>query len=560
MSELGLLLDVSLKRLKNTFAGFRRERITSLFLFLPLGIFLSLGLYFFFHRLLTFLNNVQVIGPILMERLLAMVFFSFLTMLLFSNIVTGLFTLYLSSDLPLLVSSPLRIKAVFNLKFIETLIHSSWMVLCFGLPIFTAYGVVNKASWNFYLSFPFFLLPFLVIPGGLGVIITLSLARLFNAIRLRGAVLLGGTFFISGVCVYLRLLRPEKLVHPEGFPVLIDYLDHLKAPISPYIPSYWISKVFLATLKNQPQDMIFYFLALVSTAGMIWVVAGWFGERLYFSGWSRIGEGSLRGRRKRRKVIFFSLERLTRTFFKNRQVRSLLLKDLRLFFRDNAQWSQIFILLCIIAIYLFSIRNLPFEILYLKNWLSFFNFGFVGFLLAALGARLIYPSLSLEGKSFWIIRSSPLEAKRILREKLIIGFIPLVVVAEVLIIFSNILLRADPFLTWLSLGTVFFLSLGLSTLAVGIGALYPKFEAENPAQIATSTGGIIYMLFSFIFVLLVLACQSWPVYLYFQGRLGADLLSFLSISTSLVSFLALNSLIIFLPLKLGARALENGEY
>ncbi len=68
------------------------------------------------------------------------------------------------------------------------------------------------------------------------------------------------------------------------------------------------------------------------------------------------------------------------------------------------------------------------------------------------------------------------------------------------------------------------------------------------------------MLFSFIFVLLVLACQSWPVYLYFQGRLGADLLSFLSISTSLVSFLALNSLIIFLPLKLGARALENGEY
>jgi ABC-2 type transport system permease protein len=184
----------------------------------------------------------------------------------------------------------------------------------------------------------------------------------------------------------------------------------------------------------------------------------------------------------------------------------------------------------------------------------------VGFLLAALAARLIYPSLSLEGKSFWVIRSSPLQVKRILGEKLILGFVPLVIVAEVLAIFSNLLLKVDPFLVWLSLGTVFFLSLGLSTLAVGIGALYPKFEAENPAQIATSIGGIIYMLFGFIFVVLVLASEAWPVYLYFQARLKPDLPSLISISVSLLFFLTLNSLIVFLPLKLGARALKNGEY
>ena len=86
------------------------------------------------------------LGPLLMGQLLHMIFLTFFSMLIFSNTVTSLSTIYLSSDLLILMSSPLRLTNVFVSKFVQTLLYSSWMVLLFGLPIFIAFGQAQQAT------------------------------------------------------------------------------------------------------------------------------------------------------------------------------------------------------------------------------------------------------------------------------------------------------------------------------------------------------------------------------------------------------------------------------
>ena len=77
-------------------------------------------------------------------KLLGMVFVTFFSILLFSNIVTALSTL-----LPVARARSPRRRAdrrcasSSTRRFAETVIDSSWMMLLFALPAFLAYGVVH---------------------------------------------------------------------------------------------------------------------------------------------------------------------------------------------------------------------------------------------------------------------------------------------------------------------------------------------------------------------------------------------------------------------------------
>ena len=79
-----------------------------------LGLLLLAGLFWvaifaFFSRVLAYFEGVPQFGPVLAERLLAMVMLSFFSILVFSSIVTSLSTFYLAADLGLLLASPVAL-------------------------------------------------------------------------------------------------------------------------------------------------------------------------------------------------------------------------------------------------------------------------------------------------------------------------------------------------------------------------------------------------------------------------------------------------------------------
>ncbi len=109
--------------------------------------------------------------------------------------------------------------------------------------------------------------------------------------------------------------------------------------------------------------------------------------------------------------------------------REFIFKDLRLFFRDNTQWSQLILLAVLLLIYIFNIKSLPIHSgeripFSLVIVISFLNLGLAGFVLAAVAARFIFPAVSLEGRQMWLLRSSPLDPGAMLWSKYWIGTVP----------------------------------------------------------------------------------------------------------------------------------------
>ena len=196
--------------------------------------------------------------------------------------------------------------------------------------------------------------------------------------------------------------------------------------------------------------------------------------------------------------------------------REFIFKDLRLFFRDNTQWSQLILLAVLLLIYIFNIKSLPIHSgeripFSLVIVISFLNLGLAGFVLAAVAARFIFPAISLEGRQMWLLRSSPLDPGAMLWSKYWTGTVPLLVLALVITVLTNWLLQAGVFMMAVSVGTILLYTLAASALALTFGVFYPQFGTENAAQIPTSFGGVVYMMASLSLLALVIMLEAPPV-------------------------------------------------
>ena len=222
---------------------------------------LGVGFWAFMYgvsfKVLTYFRTIEGLGDLLALRLLSMILLTFFSILVFSNIVTSLSTFYLSGELDLLLSSPVRIESIYRAKFIETLMDSSWMTLIYGLPVFIAYGTVFKAPLFYYAGLAFTIIPFLIIPAAVGIIVTMLLVNAFPARRAKDVLVLLGLLFFVVLYILFRMLRPERLVDPEAFPTLVQYLTAMRGPVSPLLPTSWATEALSPLLKGSRGETVF---------------------------------------------------------------------------------------------------------------------------------------------------------------------------------------------------------------------------------------------------------------------------------------------------------------
>src|SRR4051812_33051182 len=260
-----------------------------------LGLF-GLGFWAFIYlmlfRLLRYFRGVQEIGPLLAGKLLGLILVGFFSILMLSNIITALSSYFLARDLDLLVSAPVDWLKLYTAKLVETLVHSSWMVVLMAVPMFAAYGVVYDGGPFFPLIVAATFLPFLLIPTVVGTAVTLLLVNIFPARRTRDILSVIAVLAASGIVVLFRLVRPERLARPEGFRSLVDFVTILRGPTSPMMPSEWVQRAVMSwlTLKT---DLLPYYL-LWSTAAAAFVLGAFLHRSLYAAGFSKAQESAER--------------------------------------------------------------------------------------------------------------------------------------------------------------------------------------------------------------------------------------------------------------------------
>ena len=522
------------------------------------GLFIA-GDYLFFHRMLRHMAGMPgELAPLLLGQLLSMIFMAFFSMLLFSNTITSISTIYLSSDLLILMSSPLRLSTVFVTKFVQTLLYSSWMVLLFGLPIFVAFGQAQHATLSYYAWLLPTLVPFLVIPAGLGMLGTMLLMRYFPAQQTHKAVTVLSVFCMTGLVMFIRFLRPERLVREAPDALLLQFLDSLKTPDLPLLPSTWATKALLAGSDATAGSALGHVVLLWGVALLVCTLTVWVASQVYYTGWadgatSRRRSATIRRTRRAELVLLPLLKHCLPA------TRGLVCKDLKLFLRDPAQWSQLLLLGALAVIYLYNIQNLPLDTLFLRNFISVLNLGLAGFVLSAVAVRFVFTSTSLEGRSFWIVVASPMAFRSFIREKFCFYLLPLLILAETLVIVSNVLLQADAYLMLFAVIVIFLITCALTGLGVGLGAMYPRFVYDNIAQTAASTGGILYMVLSLGFIGAILLLAARPMYVHLAHKFLWQSVGGLEVYACYAGIVGLCLCTALVPMRLGSRALERLE-
>ncbi|MDZ7780857.1 MAG: hypothetical protein U5R14_13130 [Gemmatimonadota bacterium] len=525
------------------------------------GIFFWGLIFAVIFRMLLYFRGTQGIGDVLSAKLLGLAFVTFLMILVLSNVITALSTFFLSEDLELMVASPTDPATVYTARLTETIVDSSWMVALLAVPLLAAYGVVYAADWGYYVLALATLVPFLVVPAVVGSAVTLALVNVFPARRTRDLLALIGLFAAAGVVALFRFLRPERLMRPEEFRDLVDFVAVLQTPTSPWLPSEWVADTLMSYLNGFFDWFPFAFLW--STAAAFVVIGAWLHRRYFPEGFSRAQEGAERSEGRSRSIL---PERLL--FWLRPSTRGVVVKEVRTFFRDTTQWSQLILLAVLVVVYVYNIGALPLytgeQVSFLLiNVVSFLNLGLAGFVVAAIAARFVFPAVSVEGRMMWLLRSSPLDVRALFWSKYWVGTVPLLVVAVPLIVVTNIVLEASwPILVLTSL-TMVAMTFALTALALGLGALYPNYETENVAEIPTSFGGLLFMMAAVIYLGLVVVLEGWPVYVYLSAGLdgdGASGASLVPVVAGLGGVVGLTVLAIWLPLSAGVRRVRDVDF
>ena len=292
------------------------------------------------------------------------------------------------------------------------------------------------------------------------------------------------------------------------------------------LPSWWLSSGLLEAARTDSAgaswaESLLFLSLLISNALLLRMLVVELGARIY-----RVSYSELRtDRARRRPSKRFWIDQLVMrcSWLLSPQLRLLIVKDLRLFRRDPVQWSQFIIFFGLLALYFANIRRFSYDVNYTAwvNMISFLNLAVVGLILSTFTTRFIFPMLSLEGRRFWILSMLPVERDSILWGKFVFAAAGSAIPCCLLILLSDAMLSISPLVMAIHQLVCALLCIGLSGIAVGLGAKMPDLREESPSKIAAGFGGTLSLVISAMYIILIVLLTALPTHFYLSA-LQAD--------------------------------------
>jgi ABC-2 type transport system permease protein len=562
MNKVILLLTSDLKGMKNRLFHRSLSRIPWKPFFLALlGICFWAGTFWISWRILVYFSDIDEIGRLLSYKLLSMIMTVAFSLLFISAVITAVSRFYLSRDLICVHAMPVPSWQMLLSRWVAVFADGSWMVLLYLIPVLLSYGIVFGCGGLTFVWMGMAVLPMAMTASVLGAVAVIVLVRVIPAGRLKSILVVSGILMFCLLYLSVRMIRPEQLVNPETFNTVLLYIASLETPSSPWFPGTWCFDALKALLEGIPTKSALLDMALswsfLLVALLLMLLAA---DLFYKQGLSKsLGKADKTVKSLHLPGWFPTIQ--------PSPAQALALREIRSFMRDQTQWSQVFLVLALIIIYVYNftllpLDNAPIKEFYLQNLISFLNMGLALFVLTAVAGRFAYPAVSMESEAFWIVRSSPVSLPRFLWIKFFVYLVPLFIMAQVLIIVTNILLHATGFMMVLSFVTTALMVPAIIALAIGIGSIFADFHLENPLKSVTSFGGMVYMTACAVLVAVVILLEAGPVYTIFMAGIKDRPLAgfekaWCAASFGLVPVICAACVVI--PMRMGARCLRQRE-
>ncbi len=524
--------------------------------------------FWLFYRGMKFVETFPGLGTLLTERLLFLLFAFLFVLLLFSNLVISYTNLFRNRETSFLLALPVPAQTIFRWKFLESTLLASWAFLFLIAPLLAAYGLTHRVPWHFYPATLLFTALFVVLPAVAGSWFAVNLARYMDRRVFQVTLLATGALLLAGAAWWLK---PEPITDDMLETRVLAVLDRLLMKTRfaqfPLLPSYWLSAGVLNWSEGALTTAGFFILVLLSHVLFFGFLAfTGMGQMFYDAASAVQSRGSVLGRwgwfrawqDRQRKFSYKPglLEVIVNLAPRLRpDIRALLVKDIRVFWRDTTQWGQTLVLFGLLGAYIINLRHFSHQLTnpFWVNLVSYLNLGACALNLATLTTRFVYPQFSLEGKRLWIVGLAPLGLVRVVKTKFALASGASLIVTLGLVFLSCRMLKMSPERTLYFSLTVTVMTFTLNALAVGLGVLYPNFKEDNPSKIVSGFGGTFCLVLSFLYIVVsvaVLAMGSpWT-----RGVQSSSLLTW-----GWMTFAIWSLLIGWLPLSLGLRKVKTFE-
>jgi hypothetical protein len=481
------------------------------------------GAYTFAFELTRFMLEHTRTGLLLYHTFISMMLFVFFIAVNLGNVIVSYSTLYKSSEVNFLLTKPVSFTAIFVLKFLDNFFYSSTTLFIVAFMMLLGYGSYFGYPWYFYaFAMLFVLIPFMFLSACLAVLVLMAIMKLAGKMGFRKVMagLFGLYFFF--IYLFFDASNPITLVEKidRFYPNFDTYLSQTIPGFLHYLPNQWVADFLYHAARGEAVTALSYagilFLITALAFGLCLFVA----SRFYYRSWLvslQIQSASQAPYSLTRKHF---MDFRSRSFLPS-QIEVLVKKDFFMFFREASQWIHLVVMIILTLIFSVSVSHLNLHLrvmdIQLLTYLVLFAFG--GFMVSSLALRFAFPMIGLEGQTFWALRSAPIKEGKILLVKFILGFLPVLFIAEYIAISSNLpfaaMTEARPLLLWFGIFCAFWISLTTVSLNLGFGGFFANYLERNPIRAASTQGATLTFLAALVYLFVILVIVFVPVSEYF---------------------------------------------
>lgn len=543
-------------QLRNTVDQQLREAPWRSFAAVLLLLLIWFGLYVVLDFGLSQARSSGLRGIIADEHLFVHFFIVLTVMLAFSNAILMFGALYGRDEASHLLTMPVDPKQFVAVKWFESVFLSSWSFVLLGVPLMFGVARNGQVEWYYYPLFLMHFLVFVVIPGCLGLLAAGFVAMYAPRRPISAAIGVGTMLLLGAIYWIMHLLRNSG----DTDAWVRDVLQQFDVVKHPLLPSTWTAKGIVAAM-NQRVDKSLFYLAVVAANALFltWATVNVL-ARSWPEAFSRANHGRLRT--TIRRGWFTETINWMLFFYLPFRLRKVMLKDLRFFARDAKQWSQMLIMLGLLVIYALNLKRLPVDAdqSYTQSLIAFLNLTTVSLILATFTSRFVYPLLSLESQQLWLIELLPMRRVNFLGVKFLFALTVTAVSACGVMGIAVAMLGVPPIWARINLMVCLGVCVGLSGLAIGIGARFPVLHHRNPARIASGFGGTLNLIASMVFVGVEMAgVATLSIVEFGHNWMLPDRLS-LQGQLIVLGLLAFSILVAVVALTVGVRYFNRLEY
>lgn len=472
----------------------------------------AIGAFYFSKALINFLLVEINIGKFLLHEFISMTLFIFFMSINAGNILVSYSTLYKSAEVNYLLTKPIEPENIFTIKFLDNFFYSSSTLLMILFSLLLGYCVYFKLSIIQFLILFLNFFPFMVTAGSLGVILLFVVFFLAKRFGVKRIIYIFGGFYVSVVLLFFRINSPRQLVRSvlNYYPSINKdiYLGDLIPPILKILPNNWLSQTAYWILKDDYSKVIAFTMLQIVLAFILFTVSYQLGKKFYFHTWLLNQKLAADLNFKKMNIPpFFNTKTRNTT-----KLKSILRKEFLTFVREPSQVIHALVLFFLLAIFIISVAGIKFVGLgnfYLQTmiYLSIFIFNLL--LISTLSLRFIFPLISLEGQTFWKLKSAPISVNKYLFSKLYVLGSAVLFISIVLSFFSNykfgiILVSFSFLITILATFTIVAINFGM-------GGLFVNYKEKNPIRISSSQGASLTFLISILYMLFLVVLLFKPL-------------------------------------------------